>query len=304
MESAEILIRQLIVMLLYLAVGWCLQRARLITKANVSALTNFLLYVILPCVILNSFVQEASAQKTQALIQSLFIGVLSLVIAMALSALCFHKQPVANFGSAFSNAGFIGIPLITAVLGSGAVFYIAGMVALLNVFQWTYGQANLQGSWDYCRPKEIAKNPLVISFVLGLLIYFLPITLPEQVQTAVYSISACNAPVAMVILGVLLGDVSFKQLLSTKSAWLVSGMRLLVIPAVTIALFLVLSWISEEIRMAILIAAAAPVGTNLAVYVQKQGHNNEDAVSMVCLSTLLSAVTMPIIIILAKAVWH
>lgn len=303
MDNAVILVRQLITMLLYMAAGWCMQKAKLITKANVSALTNFLLYVILPCVIINSFLHESTAQKTQALLQSLLISALSLAIAMALSSLCFHKQPQANFGSAFSNAGFMGIPLISAVLGSEAVFYVAGMVALLNVLQWTYGQAILQGSWDNCHPKEIAKNPLVLSFAVGLLLYFLPVTLPGQVHAAVRAVSACNAPVAMLILGVLLGDVSLKQLLCTKPAWLVSGMRLLVIPAATVAALMAFGGIPEEIRMAVLIAAAAPVGSNLAVYVQKQGQNSKDAVSMVCLSTLLSAITMPLVMMLSAAIW-
>ena len=67
----------------------------------------------------------------------------------------------------------MGIPLITAVVGEGAVFYIAGFVALLNILQWTYGQAIL-GDAQAAKPLGVLKNPLVIAFAVGLLLYFYP----------------------------------------------------------------------------------------------------------------------------------
>lgn len=303
MELVTILTGQLITMFLYLAVGWCLRKTELITTENSKALSNLLLYVLLPCVIVRSFMQEANPEKTAALGMSIFLGALSLAIAMAVSAACFRKHPVSNFGAAFSNAGFMGIPLISAVLGSEATFYIAGMVALLNILQWTYGQAVLQGSWAKCRPAEILKNPLVIAFLCGLLLYFLPISLPGQLQNAMDALADCNAPVAMVILGVLLGNVSLKQLFGTARAWMASGVRLLLIPAITVLILGLFRTIPESIRTAILIASAAPIGSNLAVYVQKQGGNSEEAASMVCLSTILSAITMPLALLLAANLW-
>ena len=55
---------------------------------------------------------------------------------------------------------------------------------------------------------------------MGLLLYFLPITLPGIFTNAVSSVAACNAPVAMVILGVLLGNISPKRMfLSKEPGW-------------------------------------------------------------------------------------
>ncbi len=184
MEEALILLRQLITMFLYVGVGWCLRRFRLVTQENSSALSNLLLYAILPCVIVQSFLREATPQATQNLLWSLLLSALALGVSVAVSALLFWKKPASNFGSAFSNAGFMGIPLITAVVGEGAVFYIAGFVALLNILQWTYGQAIL-GDAQAAKPLGVLKNPLVIAFAVGLLLYFLPITLPGIFTNAV-----------------------------------------------------------------------------------------------------------------------
>lgn len=299
MEQALILLAQLAVMFIYVAVGWWLRRVKLVTSENSAALTNLLLYVILPCVIMKSFLQEATAEKTAMLLWSMLLGALALGLAMLASFLIFRKNPVADFGSAFSNAGFMGIPLITAVLGGEAVFFIAGMVALLNILQWTYGQALLSGSTKELKPAGLLKNPMIISFVIGLLLYFLPVTLPAILTNAIGTIAGCNAPVAMVILGVLLGGVSFRTMFLSKDAWLTSLVRLLVIPVLTALLLKAFPFIQPDIRTAVLIAAAAPVGSNLAVYVQRQGGDSQSAAAIVCLSTIFSTVSMPLIMLLA-----
>lgn len=298
MEEALILLRQLITMFLYVGVGWCLRRFRLVTQENSSVLSNLLLYAILPCVIVQSFLREATPQATQNLLWSLLLSALALGVSVAVSALLFWKKPASNFGSAFSNAGFMGIPLITAVVGEGAVFYIAGFVALLNILQWTYGQAIL-GDAQAAKPLGVLKNPLVIAFAVGLLLYFLPITLPGIFTNAVSSVAACNAPVAMVILGVLLGNISPKRMFLSKEAWLVSGVRLLLIPLLTVLLLKAFPGVPGEMRAALIIAAAAPVGSNLAVYVQRQGGDSQAAAGMVCLSTILSIITMPLVLLVS-----
>ena len=282
MGEAGILLMQLITMFLYVGVGWCLCRAKLVTEANSAALTNLLLYVVIPCVIVQSFYREASPETTLELLMSLGLSALAVGLAMAVSFLVFRKRPAANFGSSFSNAGFMGIPLITAVVGESAVFYIAGFVALLNILQWTYGQAILGASREELKPLALVRNPLILAFFVGLLLYFLPITLPSLVENAIGAIAGCNAPVAMVVLGVLLGNISPRKMFLSGEAWMI-------FPSVP-----------TDMKSAILIAAAAPVGSNLALYVQRQKGDAQAAAGIVCLSTILSIVTMPLIMLLVR----
>ena len=286
MGEAGILLMQLITMFLYVGVGWCLCRAKLVTEANSAALTNLLLYVVIPCVIVQSFYREASPETTLELLMSLGLSALAVGLAMAVSFLVFRKRPAANFGSSFSNAGFMGIPLITAVVGESAVFYIAGFVALLNILQWTYGQAILGASREELKPLALVRNPLILAFFVGLLLYFLPITLPS--------------PVAMVVLGVLLGNISPRKMFLSGEAWAVSGVRLLLIPLLTALVLMIFPSVPTAMKSAILIAAAAPVGSNLALYVQRQKGDAQAAAGIVCLSTILSIATMPLIMLLVR----
>ena len=231
---------------------------------------------------------------------SLGLSALAVGLAMAVSFLVFRKRPAANFGSSFSNAGFMGIPLITAVVGESAVFYIAGFVALLNILQWTYGQAILGASKEELKPLALVRNPLILAFFVGLLLYFLPITLPSLVENAIGAIAGCNAPVAMVVLGVLLGNISPRKMFFSGEAWAVSGVRLLLIPLLTALVLMIFPSVPTAMKSAILIAAAAPVGSNLALYVQRQKGDAQAAAGIVCLSTILSIVTMPLIMLLVR----
>ena len=110
MEEALILLRQLITMFLYVGVGWCLRRFRLVTQENSSALSNLLLYAILPCVIVQSFLREATSQATQNLLWSLLLSALALGVSAAVSALLFWKKPASNFAAPSPTRGLWGFP--------------------------------------------------------------------------------------------------------------------------------------------------------------------------------------------------
>ena len=300
MEFVWIIGKQLITMFLYIAIGFILFKGKLISQEGSKSIANLLLYVILPCVVLKSFQVERTAETTADLLMSMALGGAVLLLAMAVSALVFRKAPMDNFGCAFSNAGFMGFPLVTAALGSEATFYAVGFVAFLNVFQWTYGQWLLSGDAKQIAPKAVLKNPIVISLFVGLILYFTACPLPGVVTAGMAAIAGMNAPIAMVILGVYLAQADLVKTLVTPRLYLVSTVRLVLIPLLTLAVLWPLSKGAPQMTMAIFLVAAAPVGSNIAVYAQKLGKDYRYAVGLVCVSTVLCLVTMPILAGLAQ----
>mgnify|MGYP000010677611 FL=1 len=178
-----VVLGQILLMFLYLIIGYVLYRTGLITQEGSKALAHLLLYCVLPCVVLKSFCIEYSAKGAVELAVSIAAGAGMLLLSMAVSWLFFRKDPMAQIGVAFSNAGFMGFPLVTAVLGGEAVFYAAGFVALLNALQWTYGQAKLSGDKKYIQLGAVLKNPLVLSLLGGVMIYFCRIPVPQFLRT-------------------------------------------------------------------------------------------------------------------------
>lgn len=300
MEFVWIIGKQLITMFLYIAIGFTLFKAKLITQEGSKSIANLLLYVILPCVVLRSFLVERTPETTGNLLLSMAVGLGVLLLAMALSALIFRKAPMDNFGCAFSNAGFMGFPLVTAALGSGATFYAAGFVAFLNVSQWTYGQWLLTKDPKQIAPKTVLKNPVVVSLCAGLVLYFTAIPLPAVLTSGMAAIAGMNAPIAMVILGVYLAQADLTKTLTNGRFYLVSAVRLVVIPLVTLLALWPVSSRAPEMTMALFLAASAPVGSNLAVYAQKLDKDYRYAVGLVCVSTVLCLLTMPILAGLAQ----
>lgn len=303
MANMEIIIGQMALMFLYMGIGFLLYRKKLITDEGSRTLANLILYVLLPCVIIQSFVSVQGTVEGRYFFWSLVLGAAVLLISMALAALFFRKRPIDNFGTAFSCAGFMGIPLILPLAGQKGVVYATCMVALLNILQWFYGQRLLMSEKDRLRLSEVLCNPLVLSALLGIVLFFSELRLPSLPAEAVSSLAKANTPLAMVVLGIYMGQADLKKLFYSRSAYAVSFVRLIVIPLATLAFLAPFSQLPYELRLALMTAACAPVGSNVAVYAQKQNSDTAYAVTIVCLSTLFSLVTMPVILWAAERVF-
>lgn len=303
MEIAAILFRQIVIMFLFMMIGVWLYRTDRLTRAGSKDLGNVLIYVIMPCVVLNAYMTEFSRERLAGLLWAFGLSVAALLLAMLVSHVIFKKHPIENFGTAFSNAGFMGIPLVSAVLGTEAVFYTSAFVALLNILQWTYGVFVITRDRRQISVKKILTNPVLISLAAGIVLFLLPIELPGVLTGTVSSIAAMNAPVAMISLGTYLAQTRLKELFTDKTAYLSTLVRLLVIPLLTLALLWLVPAEYMSLKLAVLIVAITPVGSNVAIFAQIHNQNYTQAVKSVCLSTLCSIVTMPLLVALARLVW-
>lgn len=298
MATALIILRQICIMFIYMFIGFLLFKKELITREGSKSLANLLLYGVLPCVIVKSFLVQRTAENTVLLIASLIGSVVLLGMSMLISHILFKKNPIEDFGVAFSNAAFMGFPLVSSVLGADFVFYAAGFGAMLNALQWTYGQSILAKDPSLRSPKAIVKNPLVISLVLGLAVFFTGFSFPEIITSTLGAMSALNAPLAMIILGVYLAQTDLKSMFTDMHLYKISAFRLFVIPALSVLLVKLFMRSYPEVGIALIISASAPIGSNVAVYSQKLGLDYTYAVKLVCLSTIFSIISMPLIIML------
>lgn len=296
MEAALTAVRQTMVMFLYMLAGWCLFQCGKLSEKGSKDMASLLVWLVIPAVIVNSFCTECTAEKLAALGSSTLLAVVSLGVAILISRLVFPKKPIENFGASFSNAGFMGIPLVKAMLGNEAVFYLVAIIALLNILQGTYGVSVLTGGRKKPDLYSVLKNPILVGAVIGLVLFFtgLGSRMPTVVAAAVSGIAALNAPLAMLVLGVYMAKNPLISLFTSKGSYYVSLWRLVLIPAVTLLIFTVLP-VDGTVKMAVLLAAAAPIGANVAVYAQLNDLDYSYACQTVALSTALSIVTLPLI---------
>lgn len=296
-----IVLKQTLTMALYIAVGFILFKAKKITLAGSKDLASLLLWLVVPAVLINSFCVPYSTEKLKEFGLSFLLGLLTLLLSMALAALFFRKDAIENLAVAFSNAGFIGIPLVRYSLGEEAVFYLVGFVAALNLFQWSYGLILLGGKKGNGSLKGILGSPVVVGSLIGFVLFVTGLgdKLPSVVDGALKGVVATNSPLAMIVLGVYLAQTELSSLVTTPRLYLLSGARLILIPLATLAVFRFLP-APNAIKLTLLIAAAAPVGANAAVYAQLYDRDYPYACKAVAQSTVLSVVTLPLVVTLAQ----
>ena len=228
-----------------------------------------------------------------------------LLMSVLVSHFVFRKDPVGAFASSFSNPGFFGIPLVIAALGEGAVFYAAPFIALLNIGQWTYGVSRLNGQpvLQGLQPKKLIRAPFVIALLAGVTLFALQLPLPEIISGGLRTVAGLNTPLAMFTVGIYLAQTDIPGMLKRKSLGLISAVRLLAIPLIALLLLWLLPERMQERRIVLLICAACPVGSNVAVYAQLYGKDYPYAVETVVFSTVLSLASIPLITYLSSLIW-
>lgn len=302
MSIIEPLIQQVLIMFLLMGMGYALNRLGILSEQAAIEFGKLLINLVIPAIILKSFWIEYSFQRMYELGMTLMLSAAMLLLACVVARLLFRGRPIDIFAAAFSNAGFVGIPLVEAALGKDAVFFITCMIALLNAMQWTYGQYLLSGSKKCMSPKAILASPMVMALLGGFLIFILRVPTVPLAQSVLSYISGLNTPLAMMTLGIYLAQSDLMALLRAKSLFAVSSVRLLVIPILSL-LFLCLFPCDRSIKMALLIAAATPTGVNVAIFAQQHNKDYRYACGTVCVTTLLSMFTMPAIVSLSQLVF-
>lgn len=307
MDIVTLLVNQIIVMFIYMLLGFALYKGKKITKEGSASMATLLVWLIIPVVVVKSFCVAPTQERIVGLFWSVVAAIMIHALSIAVSRLLYKQRPIDHFSAAFSNAGFIGVPLVSASFGNEGVFYIAFFVATLNILQWAYGVAVITDTKIKLN-RQTLLHPLILGLFIGLFLFFtgLGAKLPTVVINTMTGISGLNAPLAMLIMGVYLAQADMKTLWTDKYLYLLSLVRLVLIPLLLTALLwgmhLLIPMLNKTIIMSLLIPSLAAVGANVAVYAQLHNKDYIYAGKAVVISTLLSLLTMPLMLLLAQTI--
>lgn len=302
MELSSIVLKQVIIIFILIVVGFILRKTKMIDESGSKQLTNILLLIVTPCVLINSYQKEFRADLAMnLLIATLFSLALHILMSIA-GTLIYRKEPTNNyriniFSVASSNCGFMAIPLLTAVLGDMGVFYGSGYLAVFNIFYWTYGVCLYTGNIKSLSIKKAILNPGVIGTVIGLIFFITGITLPKIIIEPIRYMSGLNTPVAMLLLGYYLANIDLKKTLTKPSIYTVSLLRLVVFPVFAIFLAKLINF-DKTATSAVIIAVSCPIATVTPLFASKFGLDAGYASELVSVSTLLSIITIPLVMLL------
>ncbi|MBW7573859.1 AEC family transporter [Caproiciproducens faecalis] len=294
------------VLFIMIFIGYLCGKTGMITKRGAQQITSILLYVVTPCLIIASLQSIIGDIGITALISATFWSAVSMGAAIFVSMLFFRKSPnnqkkILRFGAVYSNSGFMGIPLVEAVFGSTGVAYASMYNAAFNFLMWTHGYASVS---EKRSPgvKQILTNPGIIGLAVGFPLFAFSLQLPEILKFPIDSMASMNTPLAMMVVGIYISGINLKELFTSRSLYLLSALRLVVLPGLTLLLFLPFG-IDKTIASTILLLSSAPAATATAMFAVQFGGDAKLASKAVALTTLLSAATMPVFCALAKEIF-
>lgn len=311
MNSASVIAFQAVVMFVLLFVGWLLYKNKLLSDEATKQLSNIAISIIYPIVIFNSYQTELNAEMVRGLLWSLALGAASqlllVLIPYAVVRSSSENCAVERFAMAYSNCAFMGIPLIEATFGSEGVFYLTGYITMFNIFSWTHGVIMMRGG-EKKSASETAKfllkvlcSPSIIAVALGLVFFFTGLRLPRIIQLPLDYLGSMNTPLAMLVSGATIAKAGLLKAFRNKRVYFVQAFKLLIIPAVLAAAFIPLRAIGIDpvITNTVLIAASAPTASATIMFAYKYGRNAEYSSNHFALSTVLSIITLPGVLLLS-----
>lgn len=302
MELGIIALRKMIVMFIILIAGVIAFKTKLVTKEGNSALSNVLLLIVNPLVIFMGFQMEFTHELFIRLWISIGFAVISHIIAIIISYIFIRKKvkdyEIERISAIYSNCGFIGIPIINALFGQEGVFYLASYIAVFNILLWTQGYMLMTGKTD---KKVIIKgifSPCVIAAILGIICFCFKIQLFKEASEAFDHICDMNTPLAMIIAGITMAQSEVLKALKNKRLYFVCLLKLLLIPIVC-AFVLKLFKADNILTMTSIIEIACPVGASGTMFAIRYKRNAVYASELYVISTLFSAISLPVVIALA-----
>ncbi len=292
---------------LMVAAGFIFKKMRLINDELQKGLSTLLVNAILPFNLLASAGQPFSKELSFGLLLVSIAGVLYYVGAILISNLLSKalKASKAEKGvfvsmSVFQNAGFIGIPLASMLFGDEGVLYAVIYNMVFQLFFFTYGLYKLGGEKGFSL-RGLARNGLVLISLLSVGLYLSPLRLPEFMQGAIKTIGDMMVPLSMILIGCSLTGIHPKDLLKDKHAYLVSALRLIIFPLITL-LIAKLVGLTGPVGVVCVILAGVPSGTMNVIFAQQNNCAPDFAARASIHGVIFMAVTIPILIFAATAI--
>lgn len=297
-------ISQLISLFLMMFVGFIAARAGIVTPDFRKKLSSFTLSIAAPGIILSSALGSTlpgSGMLTVLLVAVLFFAVM-IPLAALLSRLLSRRPEERKLDQLmliFTNVGFMGIPVAQSLYGVDGVAMVSMFILVFNLTFFSYGLALLSGGTKFSL--RALCNPCIFAALGALFFALTGIHLPETVESTLSAIGSMNTPLAMIIIGASLAHSDLRAALTNPRLYRISLARMVVMPLCMLALMRILP-IEPMLAGVAVCEAAMPVAGNCAMASDLYTPEDTTASHAVILSTLMSAVSLPVICALMSVV--
>lgn len=295
---------QMLSLLLMIGAGYLMTKKEMMDEHTNGKISKMIVNVFNPMLFLSSAFGSIGQISMRTLFQIGWIAVgmfAFFILAGMVMTPFFDKDPeqrkIFQMMFVFSNLGFIGIPVISSVLGPEYVVYITAFLVVYNVVFYTYGISVMEGSFSAASLKGMV-NPGTISSVIAAFVLGLELPVPDFIGTAVTYLGNATSPLALVLVGYALACSEPKRIFGEVRLYVFSVIKLLVLPLLMLP---VLRMFTEDpvILSVCMIMFGMPIGNMPLILGTERGIDGRTCSAAIILSTVLCVFTVPVLVTMA-----
>lgn len=298
-------LNQMAFLFLLILFGFFLTKRELLPKTAAGILSKLENYLFIPALVLKTFLENFTVEKIEAagsIFLTSFVMILIIMpIAILAARLCSKDKYIQNiytYGLAFSNFGFMGNAVVSALFPDIFFEYLIFTLPLWTmIYLWGVPVLLLSEAGQKQSLKDRLRsflNPMFISMLAGMVIGLTGISLPSWITSAASSCAGCMSPIAMLLTGITVASADLKKIFTNAGIYAVSLIRLILFPLIMIAVLFVLKP-NDTLAICAVCSVAMPLGLNTIVIPNAYGKDTTVAAGMAVISHLLSCITIPVV---------
>ena len=300
MTISILLMKQIAQLFLMIFMGYLIVKTGLVEDTDSKVLSKIILYLVIPCVIINAFQVDYTSDTVKGLLLAFIASVITqIILLIVISALgkLFHLNEVEIASIYYSNSGNLIVPIVTFILGKEWVLYGCVFMSVQLIFIWTHCKKIIsqEASYDW--------KKIVLNINIGILLFFTKIHLPEIINDSISSVGNMIGPASMIVTGMLFAGMDLKQIFTNKKVYFISVLRLIVLPIFALILIKLshlaaFSADGDKIMLIVFLAIITPSASTVTQMCQVYGNDSQYASAINVVTTLFSIVTMPLLVML------
>ncbi|SHH19852.1 AEC family transporter [Tepidibacter thalassicus] len=297
---------QIFMLFTLILLGYIANKKGVVTKSLNKELSNVILYITLPALIIKSmqydFSKDMMLKSVKIILISIFIYSSTILFSRIIAAILKIEgktKDIVQFLIIFPNVGFMGYPVISSIYGDSGVFYTALFNMPFNILIWTVGVVIMSRHYkkdNSISIKKILFNPGVFAIIVGYTLFLLSIKLPKPIYDILDILGSSTTPMSMIVVGSILAQSRIQEAFKDKYLIMVSFVRLLIIPLIVYFVLKKILFLDGLILGIPFIICAMPSAANAAIFATRFENNHVLASQGVFITTLFSVITIPILV--------
>lgn len=275
---------------------------------HAQSVSGILMYICAPAMLISSFLNIEHTKDAiisvgifflvSFFLQFTFFIILFLILHKKYENAKYRIYTVASF---MGNVGFFGLPLVTAIFPDNPIVacYSCANMLSMNILVYTLGTYLITGDKKFISIKTMLLNPTSVALYIALPLYFFSVPIYPKLLEAITLLGKMTTPLCMFVLGMRLASIKIKQLVCEPTAYITAITKLVIYPLFCFLAVKFLPFVSETFKTCIFVLAATPSAAFVLTLAELHEKEQSLSANVVLLSTILSVITIPLLLLLA-----